>query len=151
MTNRAEHRQAAAHSTIEQGRQINPDLMRRCESPLEELYLATWLLHVPADRLEVQATLTPYRVDFLVTGSKGRYAVEVDGIEFHRGGNLERARADVRRDRTLLISYGIPTLRFMGSEVAKDPLGCVQETCRAAGLAAHWMTGPFNRLEHLHP
>lgn len=138
---------ARALRIIDQGRAINDDLMAMAESPIEELFLAVWLQHVSSDLIEVQATCRPYRLDFLIYGPHGRIAVECDGIEFHRGGSVERARADVRRDRYILTRHGIPTMRFMGTEIASDPHSCVAEACRAAGLPApDLVTGQVNLL-----
>lgn len=137
---------ARATHIIEQGRDIDPDLMGRCESRIEELFLAVWLQHVSKELIQVQVDMRPYRLDFLVYGSNGRFAVECDGAEFHRGGSIAGARADVRRDRLILARYHIPTLRFMGTEIAAEPHACVAETCQIAGVSGDILAGKINQL-----
>lgn len=121
-----------------------PDLMGLCESPVEELFLGQYLLVAPVGNVEVQADRSPYRVDFLLTG-RHVVAIEIDGWEFHRG-SLERARADVRRDRYLWSRYGIHTDRFLASEVLHDPLATVVAACGSAGIPTGHLHAATNRL-----
>jgi very-short-patch-repair endonuclease len=81
-----------------------------------------------------------YRADFVVTNAgveafadalEGyvyqpiRIVVEVDGHEWHER-TKEQAARDKARDRELQIA-GWKVLRFTGSEVWKDPAGCVRQ------------------------
>lgn len=52
-------------------------------------------------------------------------AIECDGHDFHEKTKAQAIR-DKSRDRTLLIN-GIPSMRFTGSEIWKDPFACVSE------------------------
>ena len=72
-----------------------------------------------------------YRVDFAFASlpsldAKQRpLAVELDGHDFHER-TKEQASADRERDRALL-ARGIPTIRFTGSDVYRDPKGVLAE------------------------
>lgn len=92
--------------------------------------------------LDPQAMIGNYRVDFSVsltteeevTARDGRLTyvpitrtvlVECDGHDFHER-TKEQAAHDRKRDR-LLQSVGYRVLRFTGSEIYRDVLGCVDE------------------------
>ncbi len=80
-----------------------------------------------------QVIVGSLRLDFLfvmrmaaIANKKERaqyLAVECDGHEFHEK-TKQQATRDKARDRELLIR-GIPSMRFTGSEVWKDPYACV--------------------------
>lgn len=82
-----------------------------------------------------QAQLEGWRVDFLVyawdfgraTGKAQwrRLIVECDGHDFHER-TKEQAAKDRSRDRAAQLS-GAGILRFTGSEIHKDPLGCAMQ------------------------
>lgn len=54
-----------------------------------------------------------------------RLVIECDGHDFHER-TKEQARSDKRRDRWFQ-THGISVLRFAGSEIWADPLGCVDQ------------------------
>ncbi len=82
-----------------------------------------------------QATIAPYRVDFLIDDSSSPNAaqrrwivIECDGHDFH-----ERTKDQVRRDRArdrFLQSKGCRVLRFTGSEIWADAEACAAEIWR---------------------
>jgi very-short-patch-repair endonuclease len=77
-----------------------------------------------------------YRVDYLVTGYRNqptkvtRVAVEIDGHDFHER-TKEQAARDKKRDR-FMQGEGLIVLRFAGSEVWADPVGCAAQAVRMA-------------------
>ena len=78
----------------------------------------------------IQANILDFRVDFLVdfwSEDSGRHliVVECDGHDFH-DRTKEQAARDRARDR-LMLSNGIKVVRFTGSEIWKDPFGCIFE------------------------
>lgn len=76
-----------------------------------------------------QASIAKYRVDFLLWFSMGKHVagvvVECDGHDWHER-TKEQASKDKSRDRELL-TLGFPVMRFTGSEVFKDSLGCTEQ------------------------
>lgn len=80
-----------------------------------------------------QLSYGSYRLDFLIVdrtriacGEAGdRLAIECDGHDYHER-TKEQARRDRRRDRALARD-GLATLRFTGSEIFADPIGCAVE------------------------
>lgn len=76
-----------------------------------------------------QVKVNQYRVDFLVVvhdkGGTRRLAVECDGHDYHEK-TKEQAARDKKRDRDIL-ALGIPTMRFTGSEIWKDPAACAEQ------------------------
>lgn len=93
----------------------------------------------PKDRIRFiltpQAKIAGYKVDFLLWFACGRYkggvAVECDGHAFHEK-TKEQAAHDKKRDRAILTS-GFPVMRFTGSEIFKDSIGCVEQIQEALG------------------
>jgi very-short-patch-repair endonuclease len=87
----------------------------------------------PSDALEFYITpqfqVASYRADFLVWFMlKTHYAgviVECDGHAFHEK-TKEQAARDKKRDRELLTA-GFPVLRFTGSEIFSDAIGCADQ------------------------
>lgn len=82
-----------------------------------------------------QVRIGRYRVDFLVIfGTGGRNSevqsivVECDGHDFHER-TKEQAAADRSRDRDLQY-WDYKVLRFTGSEIHRDPVGCAFEVMR---------------------
>jgi very-short-patch-repair endonuclease len=77
-----------------------------------------------------------YKIDFLCGMKIEEYffflAVECDGHEFHEKTKQQVSR-DKRRDRDLLLN-GIPSVRFSGSDVWRDPYGCIEDV-----LGYFWM------------
>jgi len=142
----------------------------RCESPIEQLFLAKllvddwrmidqidrWrsaismieslagmrhgklLLHSLHDEnlvVDLQPTVLNgrYRIDFAFFSDEARWAVELDGHDFHEKTKAQAAR-DKRRDREL-VANGWKILRYTGSEVYGDVdavydeiYGCLTQT-----------------------
>ncbi len=124
-------------------------LLDGCESPIERLFVAALLLRgwqafdvLPKGALgrwwdtkrvaacEKQRLVTlssgrTIRCDFVfTTGLSQKFAVELDGFEFH--SSKKDATRDKSRDRQL-ISDGYTPVRFTGSEVFADADACVLE------------------------
>jgi very-short-patch-repair endonuclease len=117
----------------------------KADSPLERLFLAAlvrspshrtsdadWNEKLPALhflgnwRVILQESLGGHTVDlYLIGGDGGELAVELDGHDYHER-TKEQAARDRKKDRDLLRS-GVPVVRFTGSEVYRDPDGCVEE------------------------
>ena len=114
-------------------------------SPIERLYLeallaahAAHLTPMPAVdddppgpvHIFLQALILGYRVDFLLRWKRSygevKCVVECDGHEFHER-TKEQAERDKKRDRELQ-GAGYMVLRFTGSQIYRDPLGCAGET-----------------------
>lgn len=80
-----------------------------------------------------QAEIAGYRVDFLLWFARGRevrgIAVECDGHNFHEK-TKEQAARDKKRDREINVA-GFPVLRFTGSEIFRDPVGCADQVKEA--------------------
>lgn len=121
------------------------------ESPIEAaLGFALWHLggsvvlstgsgfweYLEHDKLAIavpQKKILNYRVDFLVETRCGKkFVVECDGHEFHERTKLQAAR-DRKRDRAFAAA-GIPVLRFTGSEIWADAIGCAEVIGRFAEL-----------------
>jgi very-short-patch-repair endonuclease len=109
---------------------------KRCESPIEALFLATWefmsphIAGVSHYRLTPQVSIGKYRADFCITvnaqdGKYPRLVVELDGHDFHEK-TKEQAAHDKQRDR-FMTGEGITLLRYAGSEVWANPFACVAE------------------------
>jgi very-short-patch-repair endonuclease len=82
-----------------------------------------------------QAPVGPYRLDFLI-GAKFHdrayqniLAIECDGHEFHEK-TKEQAAKDKSRDRAL-VSGGLRVMRFTGSEIYRDAIGCANQISEA--------------------
>lgn len=79
-----------------------------------------------------QVRVLDWPVDFLIVTrsvfgdqTEARLVVECDGHEFHER-TKEQAARDRSRDRALQAS-GHTVMRFTGSELYRDPMGCVLE------------------------
>jgi hypothetical protein len=117
-------------------------LLDRCESPIE-VRLA---IHLYADVIDnsscdldnqVPAVGGKYRLDFTLCNERSqsdpmfdpaapvRICIEADGHDFHER-TKEQAGRDKSRDRALA-AEGWTVLRFTGSEIWKNPAGCVSE------------------------
>lgn len=70
------------------------------------------------------------RLDGLVLAPGRSVTFELDGHDFHER-TKEQARRDKSRDRRLAAG-GMLVVRFTGSEVFADPIGCAQELRRIA-------------------
>jgi very-short-patch-repair endonuclease len=129
---------------------------KRCESPMERLLFSRlfflcdgWggrfrmpTLRSVDEPRDTRTAVIPqfvvgsYRLDFAVVTTidekwlpaaprSVRVAVEVDGHEFHEK-TKEQAARDKARDR-FLTAKGWLVMRFTGSEVFRDPAGCVRQ------------------------
>jgi very-short-patch-repair endonuclease len=76
-------------------------------------------------------------VEFTTTGFQGRAiggedtrraVIECDGHDFHER-TKEQARYDRRRDREVQ-GFGLPILRFTGSEIYADAVACGHQVLR---------------------
>lgn len=124
----------------------------KAESPMEELFWAAWevmpsarKMLTPAMRLQIkpQATVGPYRADFLysLTDTEGKHkylVVEIDGHDFHER-TKEQAARDRSRDRWM-VEHRYDVIRFTGSEVYGNPFACVQQTVDRLHLACYGKT-----------
>ena len=68
------------------------------------------------------------RIDWLLRDPPFNVFIECDGHDFHER-TKEQAARDRRKDREVQ-SSGCPILRFTGSEIFSDPLGCGFEICK---------------------
>lgn len=68
--------------------------------------------------------LKHYRPDFVVVTCYREIIIEIDGYDSH--SNKEQFIHDKKRDREFFNSC-IPTIRFAGSEIFKDPVKCAKE------------------------
>lgn len=90
-------------------------------------------VHGPVDGLRFiitsQAPVGSYKADFLAWFSHGKHhagvVIECDGHEFHER-TKEQAGRDKKRDREI-VGHGYPVLRFTGTEIFKDPMGCAAQ------------------------
>ena len=81
--------------------------------------------------------LGPYTHDFLVAPTPViSLCVELDGAAWHERTE-EQGLRDRKRDRYLLSSWAIPTIRFLGKEVMRDPDAVVTEIICCAARMAH--------------
>lgn len=128
-------------------------LMRRCESPVERMFLWAALNHAGSDvwtsgararfcnasgllvacevldgaaMLALQVKAEDYRIDFAIVPETGQpgLAIEVDGHEYHE--TKQAAARDKRRDRALAAA-GWTVVRFAAVEVWRDADKCFAE------------------------
>lgn len=127
-------------------------LSPRCESEIERVMLAALILRLsiarpPLDPVSfmgasycwpdrnhpydgthgyLQAEVGDYRADFLIQITDGQkrafVVIECDGHDFHER-TKEQARRDRERDRWM-VAQDITVLRYTGSEIWRDPVGC---------------------------
>lgn len=84
--------------------------------------------------ITTQAQIGSYRVDFLVVNltTDRKVVVECDGHEFHER-TKEQAAHDRKRDRELQAD-GYLVLRYTGSEIWRDPVGCAADIRKKIGF-----------------
>ncbi len=90
---------------------------------------------LPIVKVDLQAQIEGYRADFLLTVTfqgavLGRVVVECDGHSFHER-TKEQASRDRSRDRAMTLA-GYKVMRFTGSEIYRDLMGCVSQAHEAA-------------------
>jgi very-short-patch-repair endonuclease len=85
-----------------------------------------------------QAPIGRYRIDFLVRWKLGDisyfYAVECDGHDYH-----SRTKAQIERDKerdNSLLALDIPTFRYAGSSIVRDPYGVATDVIEKTGALA---------------
>lgn len=118
----------------------------KVNSPIEALFFVALAAVVTSTSKEphglvVDVRFGPYRVDCALVayeftaddaGSLDEFAVgiELDGHEFHER-TPDQAQRDKSRDRQLFRDYGVPVIRFTGSEVYRDPFACAEDAYKA--------------------
>jgi very-short-patch-repair endonuclease len=101
-----------------------------CESPIENILYIFLLLDKPSDmgvllQQEIRTSTGIRRVDFLIGlltlrgDFRPMFVVECDGTDFHT--KPSQIAQDKRRDREILLEWGLPTVRFTGKEIKDDP------------------------------
>lgn len=111
------------------------------ETYLEYAFLR-WVLH-PAARTEISALVTPqyeigvaghaYRVDYVIRGEQHRFAVELDGFEFH--GSRHAFSYDRLRQNDLHAA-GFVVVRFSYDSIRLDTERCVRQLQAVLALDA---------------
>jgi hypothetical protein len=94
--------------------------LRLCESPIELKFFVFTMSKIPG--LHPQVVVGNYRVDLAIPEKK--VAIELDGHEFHK--SREQRTSDAQRERYLQ-RQGWQVIRFTGTEIHKDVLGCIDE------------------------
>lgn len=100
------------------------------ESPIEQILYVFLCIQKPEDmKIRLQQELKTKqgirRVDFLIglEGMRGdfrpMFIIEADGELNHT--KPQDITHDKRRDRELLLAWGLPTIRFTGQEIMSDP------------------------------
>lgn len=160
MKERAENVQKqidALHANIDL---VIENYLSDCESPIEELFglgllKELGMLNADCSKQEPEESMyfetqqefkigkeSKCRVDFVITmydaifGDKTpitdwetQLVVECDGWDYH--STKEQVNCDNERDRELLLVCGIPTIRFTGREINKDPYACAKQAIEA--------------------
>ncbi len=98
-------------------------LFRLCESPVETRFYLYSLGRIP--NLRPQIEIGFYRVNFALIEKK--IAIEIDGHEYHK--TREQRTYDAQRERYLQLN-GWRVIRFTGSEVSRNPTGCIDEVAK---------------------
>jgi hypothetical protein len=98
-------------------------LIDECESPAEVRFYLFSLGRIP--NLMPQVEIGKYRVDFALVERK--IVIEIDGHDYHK--TREQRTRDAQRERYLQLN-GWRVIRFTGSEIYKDPSGCVAEVAK---------------------
>jgi very-short-patch-repair endonuclease len=114
--------------------------LNQCESPIEQIFAYHlckyfYVINDLSDFQDIKIELNAqepieinkqkYRVDFLLIFNEGKIVIECDGHDYHEK-TKQQAQRDKSRDRNLQ-KEGYIVLRFTGSEIYKDPIGCVNE------------------------
>jgi Protein of unknown function (DUF559) len=139
------------------------DLLKLCESPIEEMLLAALAPAVMCNErpfgvaywpvsyeIYPQHVVGPYRADFALIYNRGktafmraclnempgtiRFIIECDGHDFHEK-TKEQAARDKARDRYFTIN-GWHVLRFTGSEIHADAIACANQVIDA--VETYW-------------
>jgi very-short-patch-repair endonuclease len=99
-------------------------------TPIEQIMWLSFyhMMNSPVVKIEPQARVGKYRVDFLLRIGTESIIVECDGHNFHER-TKEQAAKDRKRDRDLQ-SDGFKVMRFTGSEIWNDADSCYREVER---------------------
>ena len=90
------------------------------ESPIEDILRCELLArHI---KFETQENIDKYRVDFFFR--KANLIVEADGRKYH---STQRQRDNDFKRQLALIKKGYTVLRFTGSEIYQNVMGCVDK------------------------
>jgi len=138
-----------------------------CESAIERkmlphLYMVRlrfdWLMATVLDKPEAVVTRLyqqfregPYRLDFAMTMAVAaphvdvKLAIECDGHDYHER-TKEQARRDRERDR-YLTERGYLVVRFTGSEIWADAVGCAHKVGQILEAAANRQLKVTNAIE----
>jgi very-short-patch-repair endonuclease len=110
-------------------------------SPIEQIFLMEWrfqriderhgLKLRPQHELKIDDVV--YHIDFVieVSGDNSKFAIELDGHDFHEK-TKEQAARDRQRERSIT-KRGYTIIRFTGSEVFSNPRKCVEEVIEIVG------------------
>lgn len=111
-----------ASSTKEIIKSILPDKeqFKFTESPIEDLL--KWELQARHMEFETRVAVGRYKVDFLFPGSS--LIIEADGRKYH--SSPDQRDNDFRR-QLALIKGGYTVLRFTGSQIYRNVVGCVDK------------------------
>lgn len=103
------------------------DLLQSSRSPIErKLILGLWqTILCNAEQIHTQYTIGSYRADIAIITHGQRIVIEADGHNFHER-TKEQAQHDKKRDREMQ-TLGWRVMRFTGSEIYRDPVGCVSQ------------------------
>lgn len=94
-----------------------------------------WGSRIDYCRIEPQALMGQYRVDFLLTLASAKapvqpsIVIECDGFRYHERTPAQASR-DRARDRALQTA-GHLVFRFIGADIWRDAPGCAEEALRA--------------------
>ena len=94
--------------------------LKLCESPIELKFFVYSLKEIP--NLKPQVVVGPYRIDLAIPEKK--VALELDGHDFHK--TPQQRTRDAKRDRYFQMN-GWQVIRFTGTEIHRDVLGCIEE------------------------
>ena len=119
------------------------DIICKTQSPIERMMVEALLValdekHSDMICIQTQARLGPYSADIMVFEDGGfpLLVVECDGHDFH-DRTKEQAAKDRRRDRWILETYDVTTVRFTGSEIYADAHGCADYCVSVAYYVAY--------------
>lgn len=99
-------------------------LYAKCESPIERAFFQTaWPVLTRYGDFKPQGQVGCYRVDFVLETRAARYAIELDGHDYH--SSPEQRANDCYRQNAL-VEMGYLPIRFTGSQVNRDVVACVK-------------------------
>lgn len=119
-----------------------------CQSPIEDMLATAMCFQIGFDMFEragqgpefspvmplcdlrTQHIVAGYRIDLALVGPCIKVAIECDGHDFHEK-TKEQAARDKSRDRAIT-AEGYALLRFTGSEIWANALGCAEEALSIA-------------------